>query len=343
MASKYYAYYLKGNKVAVVQKDTTDTSAIDYGRYKSPTEAVADGLEVEYSYSPWYNFNSSGSIVNDNVFRFLGYGSDGENLVLITYGESGVVDLSSKFSPGDYVYVNKGPFVGIHQLSDKAISEEGGAYGVLATKTRFNPQDAILNKLRDSADSGVANQIGFTNQEVISFGSNLTATINDYRSSFLNNSSADNYIYIHNHPGDGSADISDANVGFFSLDNSYKTDDTLKVVNKYTLNDGTLVETAASMVNDSNNNGWVMYRAFKRQFTLYKLDAMQDESFELDLTRYQCNAVVYYVKAKMAEDLRDIDGKEYYMREFKKCVEKERSGRKSGPYIMQGSSVMKNY
>ena len=67
------------------------------------------------------------------------------------------------------------------------------------------------------------------------------------------------------------------------------------------------------------------------------------ESFELDLTRYQCNAVVYYVKAKMAEDLRDIDGKEYYMREFKKCVEKERSGRKRGPYIMQGSSVMKNY
>ena len=85
-----------------------------------------------------------------------------------------------------------------------------------------------------------------------------------------------------------------------------------------------------------------MYRAFKRQFTLYKLDAMQDESFELDLTRYQCNAVVYYVKARIAEDMANIEAKEYFMREFKKMVEKHESSRISGPrMIVPGSHAIR--
>ena len=72
--SKEYAYYLKGNKVAIVERDYNDASgltspslspAIDlpntYAKWKSPVNAVADGLEIEYTYSPKY------SIINTNV------------------------------------------------------------------------------------------------------------------------------------------------------------------------------------------------------------------------------------------------------------------------------------
>ena len=47
-----------------------------------------------------------------------------------------------------------------------------------------------------------------------------------------------------------------------------------------------------------------------------------DETFEIDLNRYQSNAVVYYLKAKNAEDMGDMEKREYFMRLFKKQVEK---------------------
>lgn len=76
---------------------------------------------------------------------------------------------------------------------------------------------------------------------------------------------------------------------------------------------------------------------------LYKdVSALTDEDFELDLTEYQAQAVIYYLKAKMAEEMMDIERREYFMRLFNKQIEKAASSRKKGPYIMQ-SFGMKNY
>ena len=63
---------------------------------------------------------------------------------------------------------------------------------------------------------------------------------------------------------------------------------------------------------------------------------MDDEEFELDLTDYQAQAIVYYIKAKLAEELRDAEGREYFMRLFNKQIEKGASSRKRGPYIIRG-------
>ena len=66
MAVKQYGYYIKGNKVAIVEKDTqfdNDTSSRDFGpgseraQWKSPKSDVTDGLEIEYVYSPEYTIN----------------------------------------------------------------------------------------------------------------------------------------------------------------------------------------------------------------------------------------------------------------------------------------------
>ena len=64
MASvKQYAYYVKGNKVAIVERDTqfdNDVNSKDYGpgtdraSWKSPLSEVTDGLEIQYVHSPEY-------------------------------------------------------------------------------------------------------------------------------------------------------------------------------------------------------------------------------------------------------------------------------------------------
>lgn len=63
----------------------------------------------------------------------------------------------------------------------------------------------------------------------------------------------------------------------------------------------------------------VTVRRIKYDPSYINVDAeyMEDESFNLDLTDYQSQAIVYYMKAKLAEDTRDLEGREYFMRLFK--------------------------
>ena len=66
----------------------------------------------------------------------------------------------------------------------------------------------------------------------------------------------------------------------------------------------------------------------------YALDVLEDESFELDLPLYLQKALVYYVKAKIAEDTGELKLREYAMREFRKMVEKHENSRISGPRVV---------
>ena len=56
-----YAYYIKGNKIALVERDTAfenDPTSKEYGpdvnrtQWKSPKATISDGIELEYAYSP---------------------------------------------------------------------------------------------------------------------------------------------------------------------------------------------------------------------------------------------------------------------------------------------------
>ena len=62
---------------------------------------------------------------------------------------------------------------------------------------------------------------------------------------------------------------------------------------------------------------------FEESLTFYPyITALEDESFELDLPLYLQKALVYYVKAKLAEDAGEFEMKEYFMREYKKITER---------------------
>ena len=68
---------------------------------------------------------------------------------------------------------------------------------------------------------------------------------------------------------------------------------------------------------------------------------MTDESFELDLTRFQAQALVYYLRAKISETAGNLEEREYYMRLFNKQMEKSSNARSYGPRITQGFKGMR--
>ena len=67
-----------------------------------------------------------------------------------------------------------------------------------------------------------------------------------------------------------------------------------------------------------------------------------DEASEIDLPSYLSKALVYYVKAMVAEEQMNIEIKEYMMREFRRMVEKHESSKISGPrMIMPGPHALR--
>ena len=70
----------------------------------------------------------------------------------------------------------------------------------------------------------------------------------------------------------------------------------------------------------------------------YDVNVLNDESDTIDIAPYLAKALVYFVKAKMVEDMRDMEGREYFMREFRIMVEKHQSSLiKTGRFISSGA------
>jgi hypothetical protein len=97
--------------------------------------------------------------------------------------------------------------------------------------------------------------------------------------------------------------------------------------------------SAISFTAETNQSDINIYKAYRDFcYILTDVNVLNDEDDELDITRYQANAVTYYVKAKYAEDAGNIEMKEYFMREFRRMVEKHESSKIIGPRILQGYS-----
>ena len=199
MASKYYAYYLRGNQIALIQEDSTSDS-----KWKSPIEAVADGLEIEYAYSPRYTIKETDK-VDTQIDTYVA--TDGL-LRLIDQDDNDYSASPESLSDGSHIVLKKaGKWNGLHKVKD--VSSAGSI--------------TLYTKCSD------------------------TSTVQ---------------------------------------------------------------------------------QAFEETIDLYyNVDVLNDESDEIDLPEYLAKALVYYVKAKMAEDMKDMEGKDYYLREFRAIVERHESSK----------------
>ena len=236
MAFKKYAYYLKGDKIALVEQSETTSSGTlaiahctvagnnnkvdceaaggtwipgsrgrsdSYGEYISPITAAADGLEIEYAYSPRYFIDET----------------DDKNTGLDTY-----------------------------------LSLDG------------------LLKVVDSASNNYS-----TSPESLSDGDHIVLK------------KAGRWNGLHK--------VKAAGIGYVTLYTKFSGSASVEV-------------------------------AFEEAPELYyNVSALQDESDTIDLPEYLTKALVYYVKAKIAEDRGELEQKEYNMREFKRLLERNESSK----------------
>lgn len=229
-SSKEYAYYLKGNKIGIIQKDLVFSSGQTLSQpglndlgiagrllWKSPKEAVADGLEIQYVHSPDYFINET----EDKNTEIDTYVSLGGLLKIIDQGDNDYSASPESLSDGSYIVLRKaGKFNGLHKV--KAV---GTGYITLYTKYS------------------------------------------------------------------GSATVQ---------------------------------------------------KSFEETIELYyNVDVLNDEDDTIDLPDYLCTALVYYVKAKYAEDTGNIELKEYFMKEFRAITEKFHASKQRGPFRVQSYSMIR--
>ena len=348
--SKEYAYYIKGNKVAIVQKDWTSSGGQtlsqpglnDLGAqgallWKSPKESITDGLELQYVYSPQYMLAANYTI-NTNKFFINGWTVVGGYLTFLRGNLLGTNWTSSPYSAItsgssgdtggqslDYIVVRGSErWNGLHRV------QTAGTEGNLITYTKVNE---VLPYWEDQ-------QVDFAIDETFFDGGGGNLHLADHFS-------AGDYVWI------SGADLQTQDHGLHKIssvetsitDTSSKLIVDTRYVVSYNTQNANLDEEyslSANFTADSGMSTVNLYKAYRDfSYILTDVNVLNDESDELDIPRYLANGLVYYVKAKYAEDAGNIEMKEYFMREFRRITEKHQSAKKLGTYRVQGFDLLR--
>jgi|10_taG_2_1085330.scaffolds.fasta_scaffold22608_4 hypothetical protein len=376
MAFKKYGYYLKGNKIAVIEqsdatssgnlavahcsgvasagdyttKDTCEAaggqwipsssgSLSSYSEYASPTESVTEGLEIQYAYSPRYRI-PGGATVNVNKFYIQGWystydTSDGRSyLTLVRSTENAVVNWTNApeaVGADDFIYIGgSSRWNGLHQIKDR------GTTGALVLKTVVN----------DKVESPyfLTTNINFYTDNTIGDGGSATSIF------LAEHFVAGDYVWINgctNAKNNGVFSVSSVTQSATAAASRLTLGTRYSVVDpsdsdSYATGIDSEYSADAALASDTDDTSVTVLKLNKDFFYIIdNVDVLNDESFELDINRYQSNAVVYYLKAKLAEDAGDMEMREFFMREFKRQLEKGVSALKRGPYMVQGFKEMR--
>ena len=325
--SRQYAYFLKGNKIAIVERDVTaafdnDLSSRDYGpdvqysSWKSPKASVTDGLEIEYAYSPKYTLPNPVT-VDTNKFYLNGWiVVDG----YLTFVKSALSTWtgwtqSNEVAVDEYILVRgSNRWNGLHKVQEVQASAST-THGGIKTYTKVSSSNLAYLSDNDvqwtSSETITAAAVNFENV----FSSTLTPHV------WVSGSSA----YINN--------------GFYSgpTHNGVTTLSFSDTTKYYYTQYGT---SEASSVADGTNFAWTsdtddtlyLYEANRDAgaYLITDIDTLNDENDTLNVPDYLAKAVVYYVKSKMAEDMMQLEEKEYFLKEFRRMVEKHNKSKQWG-------------
>ena len=343
-SSKHYAYYIRGSQIALVQYNSSVGDGLNYTTgaadetdindigpsgntaWTSPKETIVDGLEIEYAYSPRYSFDKG---LDPGVNQF-GYNAwtviDGYLTLLASSADWDSSPYTAAAVGDDIVIAGSNRWNGLHKVQEVQ-NYTSTTHGGLKTYTKVNQKVAMYYEEDTTWGTNeiISLVAGFGN----SFGMRETG------GTFTGNDSISPYIWIA-----GSSE-SHFNNGLFT-DWLYDDDSKLLVLQNATriaISNHIIEESCAlpgntacllpwSFTSDIDNAIYV-YQAFRDEgaYIVTDPDILQDESDTIDLPEYLSKGLVYYVKSKIAEDRMDLEQKEYYMREFRRILEKHESSK----------------
>ena len=339
-SSKFYAYYVRGRKIALIQHDYTLGSGQTLSQpglnavgargdvlWKSPSESIAAGLEIEYTYSPKYRV-SSNAAVDINKFYVNGWTVIGGYLAFLRARRSTIVNWSS--APESTVTSGSEGDTGGQSLDYIVIGGSSRWNGLHKVQTAGTEGQLITyTKVAEALPYWEDQQVDFNTSEEIFDGGSGTLWLADYFSS-------SDHVFIS-----GSND--EANNGLFSISSVSQSataaSSKLILGTRYAVvnsADATSYSTgldneysaAAALAGETSQSDINIYKAYRDfSYVLTDVNVLNDETDEIDLPDYLAKALVYYVKAKMAEDMADLEQKEYNMREFKRLLEKNESSK----------------
>ena len=245
------------------------------------------------------------------------------------------------FPAGSNIYVDRGIWKGWHKVVNPLVYN---AEGIVETTTPFN---CMPNKT-DSGNSAFGFDISASNDTWTPDSSADWTDVAAWMNAFPE--SGDKYLFF-------SGAVHDNNDGLFKVSFNKSTlvitalakiITTQRSTEAITLQgEGEWADVTPDLV-DADDDNVQLYRAFPYKCLIYSSynsdsgqNIMEDETWDIDITHTQAEAVIYYIKAKIAEDMMDMKTREYFMRLFKKQVEKFSSGRKTGPSIIQSHWSMR--
>ena len=335
-ARRFYAYYVRGSQLALVEHDNVSGSGQTLGQpslddigpsgalsWKSPVATVADGLEIEYAYSPRYILGA-GDVLGDTkvVVGSWFIDSDGYlNFNTHSYALAGGV-ISASASPYDnftienYFLVTKSKYWnGIHK------SKTLFSNGFIQTYTK--PSNKYGTGVIGSGSPMKSHSDGYIHgNDDGEVWVNLSLSTGDFVNLYDMSDSADNGLYKV-------TSITEVDGGAESAQKAY-------LGTKYFLNQEDDIDewqTGDSHLTTDTSMS-VTKVIYDPCYLHANVSALNDEFDTIDLPEYLSKALVYYVKSKLAEDAMDLEQKEYYIREFHRIVEKHESSKVWGPRIM---------
>ena len=353
-SNKKYSYYLRGNQIALIEEDTglgsgtcslsdyknkaacenaggtwteSSSSGRDDGKYKSPQSSVSSGLEIEYAYSPRYRTYSN-PVVDVNKFYVNGWTVIGGYLAFLRARRSTIVNWSS--SPESTVTSGSSGDTGGQTLDYIVVGGSSRWNGLHKVQTAGTEGQLVTyTKVSETLPYCEDQQVDFNTSEEIFDGGAGTLWLADYFSS-------GDHIFIS-----GSND--EANNGLFSI-SSVSTSATA-ASSKLTLGtryavvnsaDATSYSTgldneysaAAALAAETSQSDINIYKAHRDfAYVLADVDTLNDEADTIDLPEYLTKALVYYVKAQLAEDQGDLEKHLYNRKQFRALMQRHENSR----------------
>ena len=160
-ARRYYAYYVRGRQLALVEYDNVSGAGQTLGQpslddigpsgalsWKSPVATVTDGLEIEYAYSPRY-FIETTNDVDENITQYQS--TDGK--LSIADNSSAYINYATTYAlaADKYIVLRKaGRFNGLHKIH--SLSNNTGTNNKITLTTKYSGSEAAWTTFEETPE-----------------------------------------------------------------------------------------------------------------------------------------------------------------------------------------------